>query len=390
MMDEQLHRLTKDYLMEVCPNPEFKRTTKKPEILAYVLTQMQENEVLRERIYKDNLDVFSVHPTQLEEVLALTTSQRKRYIMEGKLNVVAEDSISLHGRTVTVQRIDLKQVVYLMQHPEIIETWEQEHKEKISQNRKKAAKQSQITKQANDKERDNFKAEFKATLRTWNKLGLEVGAFLELAFWTMWVSRWAKNYQQKAFNGTSRTREKYSKMKAHYYQLKNEALRVLSQSPYAKVSFYRPKDAHKISNLTLCQPHYELWCLEREYVGYYSKWDYYECNREAIDKCPYCTQEIIKDYYSLFVLDIGVPDLDTSFCFHTPYSLGVSMFPPIDTLPRKKHTSEQEGMFRFGRPLTGQEQIVFTERYTLTNFTKALEKCKLYMDSQEPTQLQKA
>ena len=71
---------------------------------------------------------------------------------------------------------------------------------------------------------------------------------LELAFWTMWASRWAKlNELKKRRARTEEEKNSYAESVDAWYSFKDDALRVLSQSLLAKVSFYRPENPDKVS-----------------------------------------------------------------------------------------------------------------------------------------------
>ena len=145
----------------------------------------------------------------------------------------------------------------------------------------------------------------------------QLSRYFELAEFTRWVSRAAKSLQE----------HNLFQRADHFYHLKNCAIAILNTCPLAKLTFYRPE-----------YPDY----------GYY---DYYEDH--------FVVQ--IKDYYSLFSTEIIVPDSsdpDDCFQFHTPYTIGKSIFPPVEDLEQVKHL-EKEGRFRFGHPLTELEQLIF-------------------------------
>lgn len=141
--------------------------------------------------------------------------------------------------------------------------------------------------------------------------------YFELAEFTRWVSRAAKSLQE----------HNLSERADHFYHLKNRAIAILNTCPLAKLTFYRPQ-----------YPDY----------GYY---DYYEDH--------FVVQ--IKDYYALFSTEIIVPDSsdpDDCFQFHTPYTIGKTIFPPVEDLEKVNHL-EKEGRFRFGHPLTDLELLIF-------------------------------
>jgi hypothetical protein len=66
------------------------------------------------------------------------------------------------------------------------------------------------------------------------------------------------------------------------------------------------------------------------------------------------------DYFALYAMRVAVPAVPETFSFHVPHAIGSAFLPAPQTLPRVKHV-EQEGLFRFGRPLTPDEARFFTE-----------------------------
>lgn len=153
--------------------------------------------------------------------------------------------------------------------------------------------------------------------------------YFELAEWTRWVSRGAKSLQE----------HNLSELSDHFYQLKNRAIAILNTCPLAKLTFYRPQ-----------YPDY----------GYY---DHYQDH--------FVVQ--IPDYYSLFSTEIIVPDSsdpDDCFRFHTPYTIGKTIFPEIQNLEQVKQV-EKEGKFRFGHPLTELELLIFNPEQIEENILEA-------------------
>jgi hypothetical protein len=78
--------------------------------------------------------------------------------------------------------------------------------------------------------------------------------------------------------------------------------------------------------------------------------------------------------YHVEVSAEAFPEL--SFSFHIPYPIGKRYFPALAELPAVKHM-EQDGMFRFGRPLLDDEKITHRERDVLMYFECALAEVKV-------------
>jgi hypothetical protein len=114
--------------------------------------------------------------------------------------------------------------------------------------------------------------------------------------------------------------------------------------------------------------------------GYYwDKWDFFYQNRKLVNKCRECVYSDIKDYYSLYYLEIKSDKFpDFSFSFHTPYPIGRKFLPHPETLPYVDHV-EQDGIFRFGRPLLEQEKVIHTEKDVLLKFEAALAEAKKFV-----------
>jgi hypothetical protein len=223
------------------------------------------------------------------------------------------------------------------------------------------------SRKVNQQRREQFSQSWQQTINEWRQQGSpELAQVLELAYWTIWASRWAKENQIKASRGTKYA-DVYAKRRDEWYVQKNQAMLLLAQTPYARLSFYRPPDADK-HHLWLCQEHYE-----EKHEGYYeSIWEYYYQNTASVRQCPQCSISCEKDYYALYYLEITstiFPDL--RFSFHMPYPIGRTSLPKPQKLPRMEHT-EQDGMFRFGRPLVDDEKVIYRERDVQINFEQAL------------------
>lgn len=106
--------------------------------------------------------------------------------------------------------------------------------------------------------------------------------------------------------------------------------------------------------------------------------NFLDMHRGEMLKCKECCINIQNDYYSLFYISIQDDRIkDLKFSFHIPYSLGEEIFPKKEEIKRVEH-EEQYGLFRFGRPLLGNEKIIYTEKFVLKKFNEALVKHRLY------------
>lgn len=218
--------------------------------------------------------------------------------------------------------------------------------------------------------------EFEAIRKDWYKSGFEKGSMMELAYWTMWANRWAKLNEVKEWAAKRMdTREKYAGKKESWYGKKNEAIKVLASSGFGKLSFYRPADPDKI-HVYFCDHHFEEFREERSYGIYERVMDAYWCNPKKYERCPDCTVEKEHDYYSLYFLEIG--DDECRFSFHTPFPIGKNFLPSKKVIPSIEQ-EEDEGMFRFGRPLNPEEVVTHTEKLVEKKLGEALEQAKKYI-----------
>jgi hypothetical protein len=165
----------------------------------------------------------------------------------------------------------------------------------------------------------------------------------------------------------------YAARRDAWYERKNQAMLLLAQTPYARLSFYRPPDPDK-TYLWLCEDHYEEKC-----EGYYANiWEFYYHNSALVKNCSQCVVSQEKDYYSLYYLEITTTAFpDVRFSFHMPYPIGRACLPDPQQLPRVEHR-EQDGLFRFGRALVANEKIIYRERDVQVSFEQALTEAKQF------------
>lgn len=368
------HKLTKQEIGELLHfSPKEVRVQKKECLLCKLQGQLKGNDILFKSIYKKHALKLGMHPNQVEEYLDITKTERLRWTSQERLVVVEWVPFKKWGKELKYPLYDTYQIQNIK--VKTINDWRSEHQQQIKEHRLHAIKKAQQTRiESIQLHKDFYANKWKAMLVDWYKDNGKLGASLQLSFWTMWISRWAKEYQRKAYHAKKNTDE-YLEKKELFYAMKNEAIQRLTLSPYSSLSFYQPPNPKKITHLEFCVHHFDLWKLERSDFGYLSKFDFYYNNEAAINSCNSCEVDIEEDYYSLYYLAIGYPDYH--FSFHTPYSIGLDYLPSKDSLPSISH-EEQEGMFRFGRPLFDEEKIIFSEKEVIKHFNEAIVKFDLY------------
>lgn len=345
------------------------KKTKKPELVQRIKDLLGKDELARRRFYKTFAEEISLSPATVEGLLKCTRTERLRWTSEGKLPVVCYDSWK-YGDFPCYDRWALEHI-----SQEKLAKWREEHAKKVKANRAAASAKAKETKKKNKAIRSEAGEALKKMLVAWSKDSLEEGAMLELAFWTMWASRWAKlNELKKRRARTEEKKNSYAESVDAWYSFKDDALRVLSQSLLAKVSFYRPENPDKVS-VFFCEEHMEEIRDMREWYGYFPVIDAFYDNPKKYRKCPNCIVEEEKDYYSLYYIEIAKGDF--RFSFHVPYSIGKEYLPDWHTLPQVSQ-EENEGVFRFGRPISEDEMIVYTERKVSEKLDVALEKAKRF------------
>lgn len=372
MFKKHINYLTKEQISAFLENSNNK--LKKKELVEVAAEKIYGNELLMIKFYNEFMDVFAVTPVEVEQILGCTKAERKRWTEDGLLEVLEYRTFSDYGKKLEYPVFDRLQLYSIKQ--ETIDGWRKGHEETKKKNKAVAVKKAMETRKINDNKRADFKKDFKKVLASWYKLDSKLGATFELAYWTVWISRWAKENQEKAYVNI-RNKEVYIGQKDYLYNLKNTAIGLLTKSEYASQSFYRPEN-HSKETFELCQDHYNDWKEEREGICM-SKWTYFGKYKEDIQNCPYCNYDTGKDYYSLFCLEIKHEEIkDYKFSFHTPYNLGVSIFRDKDQLTQVQHSENGEGMFRFGRSLFEEEKVIYREKEVIKKFEEAMGKFKLY------------
>lgn len=321
--------------------------------------KIKSNKSFKKRFYKD----FNVsyHPAEVEYILNCTKSERTRWTEEKKLNVVDYKDFK-YGMFPLYDAFQIDSI-----DNSKIEKWRESHKNTVKKNRESAAKKAANTRKKNNDIKKAEKLKILNEIETWNNIDPVASKIFELSYYTMWISRWAKHYQQK----------KDLKNKKYYYDLKKDSIMLLKKASvkypqYFDISFYGPKKK-KIKSMKLCENHYDEFELFFGYE-YHTKDDilrYIKANEDEICSCPYCDYDADDQYYWLYCLKVKCDEIEnTSFSFHIPYSIGNAFFEEPEKYRKVAH-KEQEGIFRFGRTLKENEYIVHTEDHTLSNFKNA-------------------
>ena len=337
----------------------------KPALLQRLLLLLETDQRARAQFFAVFVQEMAVEPAELETLLTCTPSERKRWVSDGKLPVIGYRTFHKVGRDLAYPIHDRRVILSLTQAE--IERWRTEHQAFTRMRRKTGVQKAQVSRKVNQQTREELFSTIEEMVREWEQYGSpELVAALNLAYWTRWASRWAKENQVKNLNAI-KYHALYQQRRDTWYRRKSEAIQVLARTPYGRLAFYQPEQSDKWT-LELCDEHYEM----RKELYYENKWAFFADFSAEIHLCPHCHASVEKDYYSLYHIEITTalfPEL--RFSFHLPYPIGKAFLPSAKKLPHVEHT-EQDGIFRFGRPLFDDEKILYREKDVEAKFAQAL------------------
>ncbi len=352
---------------------------KKEQLLAQVQCMViaGESEVAR------LLDMFprelAVNPKELEKTLCCSRVERQRWVKEGKIPILEYRTFHVASRDLCYAVHERRTVMDIT--PAEIQCWRDEYAAQVRDRRKEGSRKSVESRKTRRQLRQDFFDILRESVHLWEQEGSAgLALVFQLAYWTAFASRWAKENHVKLLHGHRRG-EQYAARRDEWYMKKHMAMHVLAQTPYAYLSRYRPEYADKIT-LHLCEEHYE----EMREGLYENKWQFYTDRGADISRCHACLVHFERDYYTLYFLEVREAKFpDTRFAFHVPYTIGKKLFSPRN-LPSVEHP-EQEGMFRFGRPITPYEKIVVREQDVHLLFDQALAEVRTFFHIDIPTML---
>ncbi|WP_293147353.1 MULTISPECIES: hypothetical protein [unclassified Microcoleus] len=344
-------------------------------IVSTIVSVLEANAAEQERFWETFKSELAVDPVELEAMLKCSAAERQQWIEQGRLPILEYRSFRKSGIHLEYPVHDRRFILSLT--PTDIDNWRKEPKGLIKNHRPTAEPINTENSEQNEQSRGAFSAAWEKIISDWKEQGsAEISATFQLAYWTVWASRWAKENQLNSFKAikSNEVYEIYEIHQQEWYERKNQAVKLLIEMPYAMLYFYRPPGADKLY-LELCDDHQDM--MKDDY--YWDKWDFFYQNRKLVNKCRECVYCETKDYYSLYYLEIKSDKFpDFSFSYHTPYPIGRKFLPHPETLPAVDHV-EQDGIFRFGRPLLEQEKVIHTEKDVLLKFEAALTEAKKFV-----------
>ncbi len=339
----------------------------KPALIARLIEVLEADNLKLAQLLEAFVSELAVSPPELEQLLGCTTTERRRWVEEGKIPILELRSYRKGGSEHSFAVFDRRVVQAIT--PDQLEQWRQSHLEQVHVNRRLGARSGQQSRERNRQTRQRIESEWRQQMQSWISQGsAEVATILILCFWTVWASRWAKENQWKAKQAIKHP-TRYQARRKEWYARKDQALRLLARTPYCQVRFYRPGNPDKLS-LHLCDDHHEM---NREF-SYPNKWVFFADFEEEVSRCKHCLVDCEENFYSLYYLEVKVKQYpDLHFSFHIPYGSGKLFLPSPTKLTKVVHEEEQDGLFCLGRALLAEEKIAFREQDVLSQFEQALD-----------------
>src|SRR5437660_1131854 len=168
---------------------------------------------------------LAVGPTELEELLGCSRVERRRWVGEGRIPVLEHRFFTKAGRHLLYPVHD-RRVILDISQDEIVR-WREGHQAQVLERRKKGASRAVECRKANVLTRQNFQRSLFCLVEEWRHKGsLELATAFQLAYWTVWASRWAKENHVRSLKGTKHA-ALYATRRDAWYRRKNEAIRTL-------------------------------------------------------------------------------------------------------------------------------------------------------------------
>ena len=303
---------TKDQLSQFLKTvgSEIPKKALKDDLLTLCLSLSPENLY---RLAQEYTSLLALHPTDVEEFLGCSKTERKRWTEEKRLTVIEYREFK-YGQFPVYDCLDIIKIT-----PEQIKAWRTLYQEKVKENRSAGAKKAHLTKT------EGLKFTYNQAIARWSRLDADQLDILILAYWTRYVYKLEKYFRQKMFHTHNNT-ELYSQKCIELSELGKQAMVILFASPYSRLDYY------------------DLCITDRLVYG-----------------------------DSFYHLVLEVPNAEEVFCFHLRPGIGGEFFPKPRDLPATKKPRD-EGIFHLGRRLKDEELIAHTENVILREINSILGK----------------
>lgn len=108
-----------------------------------------------------DMENLPVIPREIEDILAISTSERRRWLEDGRLSSAGTRSVRLRGRArrITFHVYDPKVIEHLLDSG-VVDEWREEDAVAKAENRRRAAFQAKLTRSLKKQRRGKSKSEF--------------------------------------------------------------------------------------------------------------------------------------------------------------------------------------------------------------------------------------
>lgn len=184
LLDKDIaNRLTKSQLIEELASKDKAVTKlKKPVLAALFLEKIYGNDLLKWKIIKKYSEVFALHPLKIEELLGISKPERTRWTKESKLPVVYYAPFKKWGQELVYPMYNYYEAMKI-QNKNLVDTWRNQHKNKVIKNRKASVKAAvRVRKENHSLAKLFYENEWKTMLKQWYMEDPITGSSLQLAF----------------------------------------------------------------------------------------------------------------------------------------------------------------------------------------------------------------
>jgi hypothetical protein len=325
----------------------------------------------KERLLDSYPLALAVGPSELERMLQCTPSERRRWVEQGKIPVLALRGFQKAGR-VRDYAVHDRRVVEAIDR-EMIALWRLEHQREVILHRQLGGKISSARRQARVRVREQLLQRFSGYNAEWDEADSpDLLAVLRLCYWLLWACSMVNVYVWKAQSGRKYLQE-YIQQRDLWVQRKCGALQALARTAYSRLAFFYPAELDQYE-IWLCEEHSRL----QEHECYDEVEVFFLDYREAIEQCQHCLCQrnpLQKAYYYLEIRPARFPSL--CFAFHLPYEYGQRVFPAPDLLPIAD-IQEMDGTLCWGQELLNTQAGIFSEDEILTHLQEAMAKVEVF------------
>jgi len=218
--------LTKDQIGQFLQLASKRPKASKGELAQRLLAVLEEDDAARNRFFETFKSELAVPPWEIEDRLHCTATERKRWIADGKLPIMEYRTFHKVARDLPYPVHDRRVIDSLS--PETIERWRAEHQALVQLRHKTGARKAAESREVHQHSRQTFRQQWEAMLAVWQEQGApELAATLQLAYWTVWASRWAKENHLKRQSAIKHAAT-YEQQSDAWYARKNSAMRLLA------------------------------------------------------------------------------------------------------------------------------------------------------------------